>query len=418
MVIASVALYLVAKTTIRYCFTGRFHYFMVGAFEMIRHFRTTIGVLIVLSVFTPFVPRRLQFWFQFYVAITLALLAVPMVYRRTDPMTYALGGLVIPLVLISSWLYLRSNVSAGRKWRSTIFYSLFFWALVGGAAFWLWQHSYYHQLNRYWQLRPQFIWISMLVLVWHKHITKKDTVQAFLPVNALRGVLWPYDLNLEDPEGQRRKIWWNGYCNLLLGFSVLLFRVWLERGLLHDFRYIDPYRISGHVLTILGDVGALNLISGMARMFGYKVRDATNFVFFARTPADIWRRSSTYNYLFVLRCVYMPLFKICRNFFIVSFISFLVFFINHHGLWNFLQIGGHLTGLRPIQSKPELFKMAVFFLHFLCVYFLLYFTRRRWFFRWKDMGNAKVAWTSIVITHALRLMARAFSWTVAVHFFG
>src|SRR5207302_10621783 len=143
------------------------------------------------------------------------------------------------------------NVHHKIRWTSTIVFSLVFWALTLLGGYWLWIHNYHTQLRKFWQLRLQFIWISMLVVVWLKKVTARDTRIAFLPVNSIRGILWPYDLKWEEEESRRRKIWWNGYCNILLGFSVLLFRIWLERGPMVAFRIYDPSRISGHILTIL-----------------------------------------------------------------------------------------------------------------------------------------------------------------------
>jgi hypothetical protein len=416
MAIACLALYGLTEITNSYFTAGQFKYFAVGAFVLVRLFCDGVWALLALALLAPFVPKRYQSLFQFYAAMTFAVFTAYTVYSGTDLLTYALGLTIIPFVMILSWIYLRASVGQVR-WAPTIFYSLFFWALMGAAAYWIWLY-YPEKLNRFWQLKPQFIWLSTLILVWQKKITDSETMYAFNPMNGFRGVLWPYDFGWEEERQERQKIWWNGYCNILLGYLILLFRIWLEKGPLESFRNTETLRVSGHLLTILSDVGALNLVSGTARLFGYGVRDATNFVFLARTPADIWRRSSTYNYLFVLRCVYMPLFRFSKNVFIISFISFLVFFINHHGLWNFLYIGLHITGIQPVESKFKLFKLAVFFLHFLMLFFLLYFTRRWWFFQWRDMGNPKIAWASVFLTHVLRIGARALSWNLAVLFFG
>jgi hypothetical protein len=415
MVLASAALYGLTAVTNQYFFTSRIQFFYVGAFIMVRLFRNGAWALVALSLLAPFVPKRFQLLFQCYSALTFSVLTAHTVYHRTDIQTFAFGITIAPLVMIMSWMYLRSSVGQMR-WKSTVVYSALFWALMGLFSYWL-SIYYPKKLGPFWQLKLQFIWMSMLVLVWEKKITQQETLYAFNPMNGFRGVLWPYDFAWEEDQRRRIKVWWNGYCNFLLGYLVLLFRLWLEKDVLVSARQTETVRISGHILTILSDIGALNLVSGTVRMFGYSVRDATNFVFLARTPADIWRRSSTYNYLFVLRCVYMPLMRVWRNFFIISFISFLVFFINHHGLWNFLHIALHLTGIQTIESKRKLFRLTVYSLHFLLVFFLLYFSRRWWFFRWRDMGNAKIAWASVALTHILRILARTISWNLALLFF-
>lgn len=413
MAVGCAILYFLSNFTDQYFASAKIHYFFVGAFVFFRMFRRAFWVVLLFGLVAPYVPRRWQEWFQFGVVITVAMMSESLFYKGTTLSTMHLGLLPVPLVLIASWVYLRAVARGESKWEATIVYSLFFWFLTAGVSFWLWHGSFERQLSRFWQFKLQFVWVSMLVLVWQGQVTKKETMFAFNPMNGFRGVLWPYDFTWEEDTFRRRRIWWNGFFNIALGYSVLLFRIWLERGPLIDFRYSDPSRVSGHIFTILADVGSLNLVSGITRLFGYRMRDATNFVFLARTPADVWRRSSTYNYLFVLRCVYMPLFRIWRSFLFASFLAFLVFFINHHGLQNFLKILLHLTHIRTIHSNSELFQLTGFSLHFLFVFLLLYFTRRSWFFSWRKMNDARVAWASIALTHALRVLARMLSWLLA-----
>src|SRR5207253_4418568 len=87
-----------------------------------------------------------------------------------------------------------------------------------------------------------------------------------------------------------------------------------------------------YVLLILSDVGVFNIIAGSARIFGFRVRDATSFSWLARTPAEYWRRGSVYHYEFVNRYFFLALWKRLRNRFVVTFICFFFFYIMKNGI--------------------------------------------------------------------------------------
>lgn len=373
--------------------TNGFRYIYGGGLVIMLNVRYGILAVIALSLVYLMIPRRAQGFFQvisFFVIWTTTVHAlfsdIPHIW------TYALTEFCLPFFCLAGWTFLKIVKRTEYKRRTVLIFSVAFWAYFINLFYFLNQeHEGYSAIIV--RLKLYLIWITFLTFAFNSKTKDQDLVFSFNPFNALRGVLWPHDFKKSEArKNEIRTLWWLGIMNLILGYTVLNVRLWLERsGLPHDSHSILARSASYYCFAILADVGALNIITGAVRLFGYKVRDATNFVFLARTPADFWRRGSVYNYMFVLQYVFIPVFRVLRNSFLATFFAFLFFFFNHYGFDKTSQLILTL-GRRPVWLEID-------FMHFLGWFFLLFVSRRIWFFPSRKREEPWCAWASIALTH-------------------
>jgi len=227
------------------------------------------------------------------------------------------------------------------------------------------------------------------------------------PVNGLRGILWPAEARWRgDNVEERRALWWRGLTNIYFGYLCLLFVTLFHREFNPRFEFSFSATIAHYFTLIFVSVGVFNILAGVVRLFGYSISDPTQFVLLSRNPADFWRRLNVYNYLFVLRYVFMPLKRRMKGFtFLVTLLSFFVFYINHQGFWNVLVLGSYAVGVELPLPNAGLRHMQAFFVTFLALFFLLYTTRHIWFFPGPGRKSARWAWLSVLVTHFLMICA-------------
>jgi hypothetical protein len=375
-------------------------YPMYGISIVMALVRYGILAALPLSLLSLVLPNRAHFHFQFLCLIVIWGTTWHYLFGQIqDPRVRALCAISLPVINGAAWLLLRWRQGGGSWKRGALAFTVFYWTLIALISRSLASEPR-HFLIQFWGLKTQFIWITALIWAYRQPLKSENLSIALSPVNALRGALWPRDLRWSGHElSERRTLWWWGVCNLVLAYILLIFRMWAERGPVPHLTPEFSLRSANYFLGILNDVAVFNFLTGSIRLFGYRVQDATNFVLLARTPADIWRRGSVYNYLFVLQYVYMPLLRVTRNRnnFLVTFIAFLVFFVNH-------QTGFHLhSTLKIVGLQGGSNSNLTFFYQQLIVFLawfgLIYVSRRYWMFSWKQMEKAHYAWLSIFMTH-------------------
>lgn len=371
-------------------------------------------ISIVISFVSLFLPARHQGGVVLFSVAAFWFTQMNRYVLPDNPVLTALGWVSFPLLVFLCALYLhwiQKHSLSEKVWIGVVAFSLVFWGVALGYNYLLLRvPGGIRIIGQFWSFRAQFLWVSVIILSFKKNLTDRDHWMLYIPLNSVRTMIWPEELSwVGDKDEIRRALWWNGAFNLLLGFSLMVARIQLDirvrvRG------GADLFILSvEHLLRTMGDVALLNIMIGMIRLYGFSVRDATSFVFLSRNPAAFWRRTSVYNFRFIQKYVYFPLLKWTQNRLLLISISFLVFYINYYGFWNFLAIFGKMLGFRswvPHAPIKELFGQWLFFGISVLLIFLTpwipIFNRRKG-------ETALRAWASVLCNHAALIVAVYFS---------
>jgi hypothetical protein len=110
--------------------------------------------------------------------------------------------------------------------------------------------------------------------------------------------------------------------------------------------------ILGHyTYFILFLIASFSQLVGMSRLFGVNCPDPTYFIIFAKTPMATWQRGSTYLYRFFFRHIYLPLYRLFRNYTLAVLASF-VLVITHMMLFQEIFIRSFYALLVPELRAP------------------------------------------------------------------
>jgi hypothetical protein len=215
------------------------------------------------------------------------------------------------------------------------------------------------------------------------------------PLNALRGWPWPKQMS---PIGsalspKKNAIWWNGIFNLFLGYTLLA----LATALLFHFRESFQKIAFNYALHILIDIATLNLIPGCARVFGFNFFDATYFVFLAKSPGEVWRRGSVYNFKFNQEFVFWPTLRFFKNYWVALFLAFSMFYLNSLTFESVMTLAGRPTS--EFEGKIEAARALSFFLYFL----IICIPSRHWRFPTLNLSQVQRQWLSVAATHVTNL---------------
>ena len=304
---------------------------------------------------------------------------------------FALG--VVPYLCLISWNFLRFLPQWKRKRLCAVVFSIAFWLPIvfWGAA--IWRHNPQHLLPLL-KFKFEFMWLSCLVFAFRHPSADTPLMVALNPINAIQGVIWPYDLRVGSV-GERSNLWWSGVWKCTLGYGLCGLSMWLFQFVV----LIPPHGIMSFLMNrnfyILSEVAGFNVIVGVTRCFGYSLRDRTNFALLSRSPSEFWQRINVFNYLFVLENINLPLYRLFKSRFISTLGGLLFLMPTHYAI--------HIwyTFFFP-SARGELLTICFqFVLWFFIVYFSVWipiFSPRRW-------GSAVIEWLAIFATHALYIFS-------------
>lgn len=246
-------------------------------------------------------------------------------------------------------------------------------------------------LTYFYDLKLPFLWIFIsYFFIYRPKNTKIDFSILVNPIHILRGTLWPRDTGVVYDQSKLKTIWMQGLLNLILAYILFDLRLLLDMALNFNSKTSLINVIFVQNLRLLTDVAFCNVLTGIARMIGFKVPDATSFVFLSKTPAEFWRRGSVYTFQFVLHFIYLPIVRNLKTPVLALFIGFLFFYFNRVGLQNFSNL--ELTKEVKIAS-------LVFIFYFLSILI----SQRYWFISNSKLQIPKYAWLSIFLTHTTNI---------------
>jgi hypothetical protein len=382
-------------------------YRTAGSFLILQYIRSSLLCVVPFSILCFYAPSRFKTALQFICFLAMWFITSHEAFDRIDSIVLrCFCYLSVPLICCGGcclmvWRYRNPDKS---WWPGALLFSLFFLLISISISVCL-NNGWHQALMVFWSSKMQFYWITLLIWSYQKSLKRDDIKIAIHPINSLRGVFWPQDFSWQgENAAQKKELWWWGFGSILLGTLILLLKMFLDRGSHFLGHSLLSRGTAQYFLDRLSDVGIFNVIIGSVRLFGYRVQDATNFVFLSRTPADSWRRVSVYNYLFVLRYVYMPLLRFTRNTFVVTFVAFLVYFLNHQTSLHIRNLAA-LMGFGAIAPGQRIVFFGTLF-GFLSSFLLIYFSRKNWLISWKKMENPFFAWISIASTHLVFIIAR------------
>jgi hypothetical protein len=280
----------------------------------------------------------------------------------------------------------------------------------------LYSQEDFGQLLLFWNFKLQYMILVAIQLAYAFSPRPIDPFLAYNPMTAAHSILWPVTTLLaRRNRAAISRFWWNGFWCVLLGYLIIYLRIQLDKSNLDLSKNLFIRSTSRYVLLILSDVGVFNLVTGVARLYGYRVRDATSFSWLARTPAEYWRRGSVYHYEFINRYLYLRLWKRIRIRFVVAFICFFFFYVMKNGVLDvgimFLNWTGADIHGEFYRNPDYRYSITLFLLHFL----LLYTTQRYWFFEWSHHKKVWQSWASVLATYALQISAIVLAIVINTH---
>ncbi len=376
-----------------------------GMFPFVRQSRFVMPLLFACAGISIFFKGTARGWYSALVTMLSWGLNCYIFFLGKVPIdVFVLITLLLPLNSI--FTYYIGTARRKQQTRATwvlvlLGYFTFSWLYISGRLYALEEFS---MLLLFWKFKLQYMVLVAIQLAYAYSPRPVDPFLAYNPATATHGVLWPVVTVLARKNRPAiAQFWWKGFWGVVLGYLIIYLKVQLDKAGLDRSGNILVKSTVKYVLLILSDVGAFNVITGVARLFGYRVRDATSFSWLARTPAEYWRRGSVYHYEFINRYLFLRLWRLIRSRFIVTFVCFFFFYIMKNGVFDVgIMIlnwaGSDIHG--GIYRNPDLrYSVILFFLHFL----LLYITQRYWFFQWSNNRSIWTPWASVITTYVLQI---------------
>ncbi len=395
--IASVLYLTLLLTILMWGFTY-FHFRFIGVIGQIYAIRHALPFLPIAALVGLFINKK---WCQAFSVITccgLWLVASLSIASTQATLSEKLDViLIVPISLFLIWLIANKTTPA----RTRVLWILF-WLISLGLIYLRLFTPIDVSIPLYFWLRFKIMFIFLFAI---SATTRDNSARDFIwiPMNVLRGEIWPDNVEYIDrADSKRLHIWWQGVLNLNL--TVILIAA---ETALYKFGYSisQPHWVWSSVLTfyayVIGDIAYCNLAAGSARLFGYKVPDATSFALLARDPGDWWQRISWYNYAFISEFVFFPALRRLRNPIFASFFAFMLFYFLHFATLILLPNRG-IPGAAP-EWTGSAYKFAIIntLVIFLIWFGLIILGRVYWPLKQKVNEPAIRGWFSVFLTHIL-----------------
>ena len=207
-------------------------------------------------------------------------------------------------------------------------------------------------LKLFWILHPQMYLLFVVYWVLAVNLPAKEDF-AFVPTNFAWSTLWPEETTFCLEKVEQKKLWWKGIWNCYTG-AFLFAIAFLEKNLLASLHAQGFAATLGHyTYFILFLIASFSQVVGMSRLFGVNCPDPTYFMILAKTPMETWQRGSTYLYRFFFRHIYLPLYRLFRNYTLAVLVSFVLVII-HMMLFQEIFIRSFYALLVPELRAPPL----------------------------------------------------------------
>lgn len=385
-----------------------------GMFMFVRQGRYALPFLLAGTGLSMFFYRRIR---GYYVAL------ISMFAWAINCYVYFLGKVPLDVFLLILFSFPITSIFTfyiaearrrrepcnGRVIGMLVFFALT-WLAIGARLYYL---EDFVPLLVFWKFKLHYMLLVAVQLAFAFSPRPVDPFLAFNPVTAAHSILWPVTSLL----ARRNRIvisrlWWQGFFGVLVGYAIIYAKIQLDSSQLDVSKNLFVKSVTRYILLLMSDIGVFNLITGVARMYGYRVRDATNFSWLARTPAEYWRRGSVYHYEFINRYLYLRLWRLIRVRIVVAFVCFFFFYVMKNGMLDvgimILNWGGADIHGEFYRNPDSHYSVILFFLHFI----LLYVSQRHWFFEWAHQREVWKSWASVALTYAFHIGAIAIAVTL------
>lgn len=373
-----------------------------GQFMLARMAGYAFVILIGFSLVSYFIKPRFRTAFNAFVLSALwGFNCYLLFFRRLPSWKFAILAVGVPLMIFVTYTVLGTIKKPWHRrllWIFTIAVSLMY-------LFEIHLLLTNRNMNAYGifsKLKMHYIVFVAWTLSLASSYMKVDRSILLSPVNVTKAVLWPPDSYIEKNNHEAAKaIWWQGMINILVGFALLQARFFWNNLYFTQGADADLSRsFLSYVVAIIGDVGLFNIVVGVARLYAMHARDATNFAWLARSPADYWKRGSVYHYEFIQRHIFVPLLRFTRKQILVMFTSFFVFYCMRNGA--LVTLAMFLTRFRLL---PEMVFIEQNYQRFILLHFLIQFvllvTTQRWWFRQTRHEGPWLGWLAIASTYVV-----------------
>lgn len=350
---------------------------------------------------------------QFQTVVLFLSTCVIWVYGCYEWIGFSFSMLVWPVLLGTA--YLGGQFSLGRGRARQLIAAIFFIALFFVMAFLLgWEAQKLGKisiLRFFWLIHPE-LFLAFVLTAYFGYRNRAALPQFLNPVNVVAPTIWP-ESSLRSLESfVKVRLWWQGFFNILLAqFLFFVYFQILDLSVRYGVPPGVPLSLIQYASFLIVIIAAMNTTAGAARMFGYKVPDATFFLVLAKSPLEVWQRASTYLYQFILNFIFLPLYRKTRSYAVTGLFCFIAI-VTHMFLFHDLVVRGFYKLVLPVFPAPQVDVAKVFLTAFsyagIWLVFILigtFFWGRRvrlfpWWGQWVCIGLTHLGASSIFgLTH-------------------
>jgi len=377
------------------------HYPANGGLFVIENIRFGIGVVVFASSFTLFLKTKLRLLYLALITLAAWIYSVNNLFADlgNGPLLNAIYISLPAYLGLAVWVTRTSSVR-NRNFYPFLLFLVLFMTMQSLISIGLYQVDQ-RLMQKFWSFRfGSIVIVTFLAAFFYRH--QGDFYKNFLnPANALRGFLWPESSTIDDGDrSQRLRLWWKGALNILVGYSALELRILFDLKVRSQFHGAFLLQTSEYILAILAIIAFLNVLCGAARLYGFRLIDATNFVWLSRSPAEYWRRGVVYNYLFISRYIFIPLRRWLKIQWLSVLIAFSYFVFDKIGFVTYLAFFDKLLGLELIKTDVNFSRAAHALVHSV-LWFGMIMLSPHLFHRTQFTERPLPAWLSVLATHAI-----------------
>lgn len=374
-----------------------------GGFGIVRLIRFVVGWMIVLSPISLVLNRKFRKVGLFLITLIGWNIVTWRYFGFLENVWLTICILIsLPTQLLISYFLLKKCELRDTRKRIIISYAVSFFLLDGIVSYLILTYSNERKLFVFWNLKSQFIFFSTIAAFYFSKNRKKFANIFLVPVNCLVGFIWPISTELcSNSRKEKSKLWVHGFFNIAIGYSAVGVRIIFENEVVNqatrNFLKYPGY----YILAILGIIGHLNILSGVARLYGVQVTDATRFIFLARSPAEYWRRGVVYHYLFIRNFIFMSLYRRIKLTALCVGLAFAFFLVKKIGIVNYTLFISQFFGLSFISTEFDFAHRELWALIQWTFWFILLLASPYLFSKTELFENKAKAWGSILLTHLL-----------------
>lgn len=388
----------------------RFVTYSGGGINIVKSMRFALDVVIVGSLLRLLLPSFLSKSLELIVFISaIAFSFYKLPTRFEHDFLFLVYALSTPFLCLLGFLALKFIHKSDPYWKLKLFayilISFLFIVFLNGT---LYEYGRYSQMRFLSRLNLSFITFSVVALILRGVPIGPWDFSTSL-IHVVRGIPWPISAKvIRNDIVLQKTLWWNGAFNITLGFFQIYSRMAINYFVVSQPFFLNSANWAStlfrYVLIMLANIGYLNILTGVLRISGVQVPDATNFKWLSRTPTEFWQRGNVYLYKYIRDFIYFPALRFFKDQKAAFLCSFTMLFFFKTGL---LGVGCESLKLMGFEVSERLFIQNLFYMNlvrWILWVIMMRITRDFWFFDFRKVNSKRIAWFSIILSHMVLLL--------------